>query len=456
MTKAQRHSASFKDPAGFVFQKEGVLYRHIGNEYASHYAHLMASGLYQELIAQGQLIPHEEIKENLSGSSDFHVTLQPKPLDAISYPYEWSFHQLKDAALLTLSIMRKSLSQGMILKDATPYNIQFHQGRPIFIDTLSFEKHVESEPWVAYRQFCEMFLNPLLIQHYTGVDSIAWLRTYLTGIPASVTAALLPRKAYWSLSVWLHVLLPQKIKVNKQGKQTPTAFSLQKMQQLIQHLESTIQGLKPCYPAITTWNNYYTTTILGTAYLEAKEKLVLDFMQGQANKSILDLGANDGHFSLLLSDNASKVIAADIDAACIDRLYQTIQQRAICSVYPMVQQLANPSPNLGFNQKEREGFIERCQSDTVLALALIHHLTIGENIPLTQLADFFAALGPTLIIEFVAKEDEKVQQMLSTRKDVFDAYNIEEFEQSFQNNYTILRKENIPGTHRTLYLMQRK
>ena len=161
MTNVARHPASFKDPAGFIFEANGKIYRQVNKVYGQQYQHLMESGLYNQLISSNQLITHSSINENLTGDEEWLLTLLPEQLSFVSYPYEWCFDQLKDAALLTLFILRTSLDKGMILKDATPFNVQFQKGKPLFIDTLSFDLYDETKPWVAYRQFCETFLFPL-------------------------------------------------------------------------------------------------------------------------------------------------------------------------------------------------------------------------------------------------------------------------------------------------------
>lgn len=450
------HPASFKDPAGFIFESNGKIYRQVNKVYAGSYQLLMNSGLYQQLADAGKLIAHTEINENLTGTDQYHVTLLPEQISFISYPYEWSFNQLKDAALLTLSITRDAIERGMILKDATAYNIQFHRGKPVFIDTLSFDTYDETKPWVAYRQFCETFLFPLYLEHYLKIECIPWLSHYIHGIPVHVTAKLLPWKSKWNLGVRLHVFLQNNIRVKKQIEAKPASFSKQKMIHLLSHLESIISNLKPGYPAITTWNNYYDETILGKDYLAAKESLVKSFTAKLPFNSVIDLGANDGYFSMLFSKEEKQVVAVDSDSSCIDRLYLQGRAAGTKNVTAIINDLSNPSAAIGFGNKERNSFSDRARADLVLALALIHHLAIGRNIPLNALAAYFAQMGPRLIIEFVPKEDEKVKQLLSTREDVFTDYSQHSFEQYFSVFYDIEQKEIIPGTHRVLYSLKRK
>ena len=456
MTNVARHPASFKDPAGFIFEANGKIFRQVNKVYSLQYQHLMESGLYSQLVKNNQLISHTSITENLTGDEEWFHTLLPEQLSFISYPYEWCFDQLKDAALLTLSVLRTSLDKGMILKDATPFNIQFLNGKPLFIDTLSFDRYDETLPWIAYRQFCETFLFPLYLEHYLKIDCIKLLSNYIHGIPVDVTAKLLPWKSKWNLGVRLHVLLQNNVRIRNTTNKTQSTFSKQKLLNLITHLESIIRNLSSGYPPISTWSNYYDETILGKEYLNQKEAILKKFLGSISYKSVIDLGANDGHFSRLLANENKMVLAVDSDSRCINNLYQSIKGEKLTNILPLIIDFSNPSPAIGFNNTERSSFDQRAKSDLVLALALIHHLVIGKNIPLTELAAHFASMAPQLIIEFVPKEDEKVKQLLSGRADIFSTYDAASFEAFFSRYYKILAKELIPGTTRILYSLARK
>ncbi|HEX4849243.1 MAG TPA: hypothetical protein VFV08_00485, partial [Puia sp.] len=243
MSELTHHPASYKDPSGFIFSFDGKYYRQVNLSYKDDYDLFISSGLYVQLKEKNLLLDHEEIDENLSRSANWYKTLLPRQLSFISYPYEWCFDQLKDAALLTLRIMKICLEHGMILKDATGFNIQFEEGKPVFIDTLSFEKYDEKKPWIAYRQFCECFLFPLLIEHYREINVQKLLSIYLDGIPVGLTAKLLPGKSRISLGVWLHVFLQNRVANNQAPQKNEVSFSKLKLVRLIDHLESMIKGL---------------------------------------------------------------------------------------------------------------------------------------------------------------------------------------------------------------------
>lgn len=461
MTTYNRHPSSFKDPSGFIFESGGKIYRQVNQYYAEEYRQLMESGLYKQLTDNKQLIPHQELADNLTNSPEWYTTLLPEPVSYISYPYEWCFEQLRDAALLTLSVLRTSLQYGMILKDATPYNIQFHQGQAVFIDTLSFDKYDPQQPWIAYRQFCQCFLFPLYLEHYLKIDIQKILSTYMDGIPVEFVARLLPLKSRLSLGVWLHVYLQHtttssvkagNIKSSKQAVQ----FNKKKLLDVISHLTNIIKNFPEGKPHITTWSNYYEDTILSKSYLKEKETIVREYCNNITARSVLDLGANDGYFSKLFAAYNMQVIATDADSRCISRLYQEVKKNNIQNLLPLIVDVANPSPAIGFHNQERAAFHDRIKTDLVAALALVHHLVIGKNISLSALAEYFNSIAPELIIEFVPKEDEKVQQMLNTRPDTFVDYDQTHFEVYFSAYFNIIAQTPVPGTSRILYRMKRK
>lgn len=456
METSKRVAGSYKDPSGFVFMAGNRICRQVNQVYAPRYDHLMGSGLYDALTSKQWLVPHSELNENLTHTENWYKTLLPAPIHFISYCYEWTGSQLRDAGILTLLIMRKAMEYGMILKDATPFNIQFQNGRPVLIDTLSFEMYEESKPWIAYRQFCECFLYPLLLEKYTGISSHHWLTMHPDGIPATTTAALLPFKSRFNAGVSLHVFLPASIARKKNtGTSKPAGFSRQKMLNLLQHLESILRktGEKG---SGTTWSNYYHETILGQEYLKAKEAIFRKMIAGTEATTVLDLGANNGYFSRILAEGNRQVIASDFDHMCIHHLHAQTKKEKIRNILPLVLDISNPSAASGFNNTERPAFHQRIRTELVTALALVHHLAISKNIPLPQLAEYFYGIAPQLIIEFPEKEDEKVQLLLSNREDIFPHYNEAGFEAAFGEYFLITQKTRIPGTRRTLYFMNRK
>ena len=449
---------SYRDPSGFMFKREGVYYRQINTSFKEDFKHFIASGCYEELVKREFLIAHEAIEENYTGSPDWYLTLKPVQLNYVSHPYEWSFDMLRDAAQLTLNILKIAVGKGMILKDATPYNIQFHQGKMLFIDSLSFEKYDESQPWIAYRQFCEQFLSPLLISYYNKFSASQLLQTWPDGIPLEITRSLLPNRSKWSLHIYLHIHLHAKISSNTKNKQPKSGvFTQKKLIRLIESLETVLNKISSTKTE-SNWNNYYEETALRGTYLEEKKEIINNWLDKYKNiNKAADLGSNNGVFSTLLSNRNIFTVAADSDPVCINQLYQQIVKKEIRNIHPSVIDLCNPSPSTGFNNEERPSFISRGKFDLVMGLALIHHLAIAKNIPFYKIAELFSTLSlKYIIIEYVPKEDEKAKQLLSNRKDIFKDYTVISFEHSFEPYFTIEAKELIGDSGRALYLMEKK
>jgi ribosomal protein L11 methylase PrmA len=287
---------------------------------------------------------------------------------------------------------------------------------------------------------------------------VACLTAFPNGIPAAETAALLPRRSRFNLGAWLHVHLPARYarKPVQQGAAVQEKpFSTNKLRNLLTHLQQVTEKLRRPATA-TAWNDYYSHTILSQEYLKAKEDAVLQLTKDIPTDTILDAGCNDGHFSMLLAAKAKLAVAADFDSACVNHLYGTLKQRNIHNVLPLCVNLLQPTPATGFQNKERDSFISRNHHDLVLALALVHHLAITHNVPLQMIAACFAAMGRHVLVEFVPKQDEKVQLLLKHRADIFDGYTQEGFEKAFAAYFSIIATRLVPGSIRTLYLMRRK
>lgn len=445
--------SSYRDNDGFVFEHDGKIVRFIHPQYEEHYQLLMSGGLYAALVKKGKLVSHEEITGLGSLNLASGRVILPQQISFISYPYEWSFNMWQDAALLTLQIAIESLQKDMILKDATPFNIQFQNGQPVFIDTLSFEKYTAGEPWIAYRQFCECFLAPLLLMNYCHPDTNKLFTTFPNGIPLDVLVSLLPKKAKWNLNTYLHIYLQKKLSEKDSRKQNSKHyFSRQKLQILLNGLVSFVGKLR-VKNIRSTWDDYYGGTILGQNYLDEKTKTVQSFLKDISYETVIDLGANDGYFSLLCKDK--KVVALDADANCINELYVKIKKDKY-NILPLVINLLAPSPSIGWNNKERNSITERLKADLIIALALVHHLAISNNVPLSMIADWLRPMGKYLLIEFVPKEDEKVQLLLQHREDIFSEYSLQHFKEVFNDHYTILRESTIGNSKRVLFLLKQK
>ena len=455
MNDYKQHPASYRDPAGFIFEQDGKFYRQVNQLYAANYELFNKSGLYNLLVKEKKILPHIELATNFTGHAQWYKTLLPQQLSFISYPYEWCFSQWKDAALLTLDLAKASMNHGMILKDATPFNIQFVDGAPMFIDSLSFQQYDASKPWVAYRQFIQCFIAPLLLARYRHAEMLKLFQLYPDGIPLTIVSKLLPLKTLFNANVFLHIHLPNMISAGKSGKLSKlTAFTKEKLSNIINNLYSFVNSLV-LPPSVTSWNNYYEETILSKEYAAAKMVIIEKWLKEIPAETVLDIGANTGLFAMAAAASGKFTLAVDADTACIDNLYKICRQKKINNLLPLCVDIINPSPAIGWNNAERPAFPARMHTGITMALALIHHLAIGKNITFSQMAETFSRYSPYLIIEFIPKDDLKVKLLLREREDIFTTYNETFFLEIFQKKFTVLKKEMVPGTERVIFLMQR-
>ncbi len=448
---------SFRDQDGFVFVRGGVVYRQVNRSYEKNYQKLIGSGLYENLTQKELVIPHQEVDENPAEPAVTFKILRPHQVTFISYPYEWSFSQLKDAALATLRIQSIALKYGMSLKDSSGYNIQFHHGKPVLIDSLSFEEYRQGEPWIAYRQFCQHFLAPLALMALKDIRLGRLLQTYLDGIPLDHTSHLLPFQSRLRASLLIHIHLHARAQKRFEGKRLSTQgrVSPRGLLRIIDHLRSAVKRLqwKPRYDG---WVSYYLTTNYSPTALECKKRIVGNFLDRAASTEVWDLGANTGLFSRIASQKGIRTVSFDSDPSAVERNYLCCKEKKEKKLLPLLMDLTNPSPSLGWANKERLSLLDRGPVDTVLALALIHHLAIANNVPITGIARFFSLLCEFLIIEFVPKEDSQVQRMLVMREDIFVDYNQKNFEEEFGFRFALLESAPVKDSERTLYLMRKK
>ncbi len=453
-----RIPSSFRDPSGFLFQRDGIIYRQINQVYQENYEHLMTSGLYEALIQNDLIVPHVETSIQTMTDNNVYKIIKPEKLPFISYPYEWCFSQLKHAALVTLQIQKTALKFGMSLKDSSAYNIQFRRGKPILIDTLSFEKYRAGEPWVAYKQFCQHFLGPLVLMSYTDVRLNQLLRIYIDGVPMDLASTLLPFKTRLNFSllsnIHLHAVTQMKYE-DKPVKPADKKMSNTGLLAIIDNLESTVQKLQ-WKPQGTEWGEYYSDTNYTQEAVNHKKQFVTECLELIKTDNVWDMGANTGLYSRLASDRGISTIAFDIDPAAVEKNCLMCAKNKEENILPLLLDLTNPSPGIGWENTERMSIMQRGPADTIFALALIHHLAISNNVPLIKIAEFFSKMCNYLIIEFVPKSDSQVQRLLATREDIFPDYTQPAFENDFKEYFTIKQFAKVNDSERILYLMKRK
>jgi len=451
-------ASSFRDPNGFLFFRDGTIYRQVNLAYKEHWDHLMNSGLYSTLVNAELLIPHTEVDILAEENDIAYKIIGPEIISFISYPYEWCFSQLKQAALTTLRIQKIAFSFGMSLRDCSAYNIQFRKGKAILIDTLSFEKYHEGQPWIAYRQFCQHFLAPLVLMAFLDIRLSQLLRIYIDGIPLDLASSLLPFRTHFAFWLLCHIHLHAKSHFFFADKTINTYVHKIKPHSfiaLIDSLESAIRSLR-LQPKGREWSDYYTDNSYSAEAFSHKKQIVSDFLDRIKLKNAWDLGANIGLFSRIASNKGIQTISFDSDPFCVEKSYLEVVKNGEINILPLLLDLTNPSPGIGWENQERLSLVERGPVDVILALALIHHLAISNNTPLNKIADFLAEICNFLLIEFVPKNDPQVQKMLLAREDIFTDYNQQAFENEFGWRFTILDSIKINNSERILYLMRNK
>ena len=382
-----KNTGSFRDPSGFVYTQKGKIFRQVNTYYKKEYDKLMNSGLYTELTDKSLLVKHKEVSQPGAGKGAYK-TIQPEKIGFISYPYEWSFSQLKDAALLTLEIQKIAMSRGMSLKDASAYNVQFLRGKPIFIDTLSFEIAVSPKPWVAYKQYCQHFLAPLSLMAHTDVALSKLLSAYIDGVPLDLASKLLPKRSRFSFGIATHIHMHAKSQKRhassaKSSVKTRT-ISRNALTGIINNLVNTTKKLQ-WKQDNTEWGEYYTFTNYNDKSFAQKRKTIEQFINKVKPQNVWDLGANNGLFSRIASEKNIPTVAFDIDPIAVEANYIKTKEDKDELILPILMDLTNPSPALGWAHAERQSMEQRGPTDMIFSLALIHHLAISNNLPL----DFF-------------------------------------------------------------------
>ena len=459
MIKKNTHEASFRDPSGYLFYDQAVLRRSIQPIYFPQYAALKERGFFDSLIQKKLLIPHTE-----TSISDEEIIITPEKIPFVTNPYEWSFEQYKQAALLTLKIQNYALSKGFILKDASAYNVTFHMGKPTFIDTLSFDFYREDTPWRAYKQFITHFLGPLVLAKYHGAEMLKMMQTHIDGLPIQLISSLLPSKTRLNSILYpnLHLLAKMERKYSDDYKNEAKSGNLSKKahENILTSLYDYISKLKQNNRS--EWGDYYSKTNYNSKAFLNKKKLVKDWVLQLKTNSLIDIGGNDGTFARTVIKDVANILVTDIDSNAIDLCYNKVRENDEVNLLPFVCDILQPPAGIGFCNTERESLIKRLinfSPDVTLALALIHHLTLSGNVPFEKSAAFFASFSKNLIIEFPKREDSWVKSLLIRKREFinhFDFYDQDNFEAKFGIYFILVHKVKIEGTHRIMYLYKKK
>lgn len=457
---------SFRDPLSRVFIVGGEVYRGLTAAGAEDLAAARTAGSLAALEDEGKVVTTRvlaaEERRALGLGDEWAEVVHHRRISPISYPFEWSFGMLRDAAVLQIEVARRLLADGCITKDATPYNVQFDGARPVFIDVGSFERLRAGEPWPGYRQFCELFLNPLVVVSVGGIPFQPWLRGSLEGIHPAEVAALIRGRRRLDRRLAVHVSLHARAErryadhdadgARLDQEMTRAGFGPKVLDGQLDNLHKTVESLRWDVDE-STWSDYGDRSHYRDGDLAVKEAFVSRTVARQRPGTVLDLGANDGRFSQLAVDaGAHRAVAVDSDHLVVDRLYRRLRAAAEHRIVPLVVDLADPSPGLGWRGRERPPFVERVRPDLVLALAVVHHLALTNTVPFRQIVDLLADFGAPLVVELPHRDDPMAARLLARKRDgLFDHYTREGWEAALRGRFEVAESETLPSGTRTLY-----
>lgn len=452
--------ASFRDPSSTVYYRDGSVLRGLGGDAVRDWALLSKTQFFAKRQADGSIVRTTQVDDVDGAPEGTEVIVEHERIPFVSYPYEWTFSQLRDAALLHLDLMLDALAEGLTMKDGYSYNLQFKGAQPVFIDTPSFEQ-TSGGPWAGYKQFCQTMLYPLILQAYKDVPFRPWLRGAINGIEPRQMAHLFSARDLVRPGVLKHVKLHSAMDKSFSGKgagSQSTKSELSKAGFSDELTKATVKGLRKVVAdlkwraAESHWATYQQTSTYSDDEKQRKAAFVRTALAGDRQSLVWDLGCNDGTYSRIAADNADYVLAVDGDEVTIDSLYRQLRTERSTTILPLVMDLTDQSPGIGWRNRERAPFSERGRPDAVLCLALIHHLAITANVPLPDVLDWFHSLGARLVIEFVAPDDPMARRLLSNKPaGLFPDYRPEVFEKLLQERFDIERQEALPTGTRTLY-----
>lgn len=453
-------NGSFRDRSARVVAHNGQIYRSLTGQAYAAWSKVSQEPFFQRRMASGQIVDTKQIAlddvESLQLPVGTTAILKHERIPFISYPYEWSFEMLRRAALLHLEILADAVPAGVMLKDASPYNVQFRGTQPVFIDTGSFMPLVPGEPWLAYRQFCELMLFPLLLQSYRKVHFQSLLRSQLEGIPARQFLQWIRWRDMVRPGVFSNGWLQAALERNAQQTSTSTVhdlkssgFESQMIERMLKKLTRLVERLR-WTPDATQWTQYDNSLPHVADDLKAKSEFVSEVSRARQRDLVWDLGCNDGRYSIIVAEHARTVIAMDQDHACIERLFKSLDTSRK-NVLPLCVELANPSPGQGWRGRERKRLEDRGRPELVLCLGLIHHLVLAANIPLPDVVEWLADLGGEVVLEFPSKRDAMVCALLRNKHDQYDDYSQESLEQELEKHFSIARRIFLPSGFRTLF-----
>ncbi len=464
MSKAiSAEQGSFRDPSGQVFVSDDRVYRTVMPVAKDDYDFVRSASVWGELIDEGLVLPEKKVHPSILGELAQGATyvLEHPKIPCISYPYEWCFYGLKEAALLHLDLHLRALDNGITLSDATAYNIQFIGSKPIFIDHLSFRKYREGEFWMGHRQFCEQFLNPLLLRSKLGIPHNAWYRGTLEGIDIMDMNRLLPWNKKLSWKMISNIVLQARFqKSGIQGSAQDTGnkqrrLPIEGFRFMLKGLRSWIKKLEPADTGKTVWGDYAVSNSYLDKEQNNKKQFIAQFTASTKAKIVWDIGCNTGDYSrAAIEGGAKSVVGFDFDQIALEAGFKRAQKEKL-PFLPLFMDAANPSPDQGWAESERSGMLSRATPDAIIALAIVHHLAISRNVPLGNVIDWLMSMAPAGVIEFIPKSDPMVQELLRLREDIFDQYTEDVFLAAIASRAQITDQEKVSSTGRLLVSYRR-
>jgi SAM-dependent methyltransferase len=462
---------SFVDPNGRVFEWHGEIYRTMEPDFAARWKDLTDQGVIATLIRDGLLIESE--LTNLTTESGKTV-LRHRRVPVVSYCYEWVPSMLKDAALVTLDLCIRLAEKGLTLQDGHPWNVLFDGTKPVFIDASSIIQARDDILWAPYQQFCNFFLFPLYL-YGAGRDRVArWLlRDYLCGVTDGDLLAALPasfklRNPRKTISVMAPKLvgklferLPEDLQqrflsISKMANSGPRNTKLKV--KFLNSLRKKIDSLK-LESGRSDWARYYGTadknyfqTDLSPADWRQKQQAVEKILADLRPQSVLDVGANTGHYAALAAANGARVTACEADIAALTVCHRQARQNG-SNILPLAVNVFSASPTPGRGGVACPAPVDRLRSDFVMGLAVIHHVVAIQRIPITRISEIFAALSNRwLLVEFAAPLKAKIGASVVPG---LDNYTADDLEACLRRNFrSVARLPSYPD-ERKLFLCEK-
>lgn len=459
MQDTQPDPGSFRDPLSRLHREGAKILRGLKSEALEDFDFTEATGFWKRVQDDGRVVGTRRHPEpaGMEGQN-WAGWLEHDPVAVMSYPYEWSFEMLKDAAILQLDLIGEGLADGVMCKDASPFNILFDGSRPVFVDVGSFERYRDGDPWYGFQQFRQLFLNPLLFQAYKDVPFQPWLKGDINGIPTPVASKVLGGlKRQWK-GMWSYVLVPSVLEQKLSGTERDVKSDLRSAGFNKDLILANVEKLAKLLPHVewkasdSVWSNYSERGHYTDDDLTRKSTFVEKVTKITRRRLVWDIGCNDGHFSRIAASNSDLVVAFDGDHLVIDTLYKVLRREARTDILPLVMDVASPAPGLGWRGRERLPFVERARPDLVLALAVIHHIAITSLVPIGEFVDFLADMGTEVVLEFPLPSDPMVKRLLRNKREgVHDDYNQDELERHVGRRFRVATREELPSGTRILY-----